>query len=314
LVAYISWQGIKLIHRELEEFYNNGKEISIILGIGDGPNESDAIRYLIQRFTKADIFLFHVPVDHYTFHPKIYIFNNHLKTLAFIGSNNFTTGGLFCNSECCVKLSFDNRNNKEIYREINSIWNSYSQPLGPFKRRNLRRIDQRLLVEYSKRNLAIQKTRQKVNTQAFDKLFPAIQIERPVVPMIKLPKKKKKEKYRTTLLLEILRETGMEGTQVQIPRKVIDEYFDVPGSGHQTVELKFKNNPIRPAVICHFSNNTHRISFPEVAGVKRPLLMKFNKFKKNIYTVELIKGKEYEKLIKLCTNQTRSAARRWGEL
>lgn len=63
--------------------------------------------------------------------------------------------------------------------------------------------------------------------------------------------------------------------------------------------------------ICHFANNTHRISFPEVAGLKRPLLMKFNKMIENKYGVEIIKGKRYKNLIKVCSNQTRYAAKHW---
>jgi hypothetical protein len=115
----------------------------------------------------------------------------------------------------------------------------------------------------------------------------------------------------TVLLLEILNETGAEGTQVQIPSKVIDEYFQVPTIGHQTIELKFSKKPLRPAVICHFPNNTHRISFPELANIKRPLLMSFKKIKNSVFGIELFKGKQYKKIVRLCTNQTRSAARRW---
>lgn len=313
LVAYISWQGIRLIHKELENFYDDGKPISIILGIGDGNTESDAIMYLMQRFPRAQVFLFHIPVKYFKFHPKMYIFSDKSKMLVFIGSNNFTTGGLYFNSECCVKLSLEIKSDKKICQEVENIWKCYSKPSKFFKPRNLHRMDIKLLEAYSSaiQSIPIPKDRQTSETKNFNKIFPFIPIERPVLPTEKPKKDVKKEKVGDTLLLEILKETGAGGTQVQIPRKVIDDYFTVPVTGRQTIELKFKGKEIRPAVICHFDNNTHRISFPELAGVERPLLMRFGKLEENVYAVELIKGIKYRRLITLCTNQTRSAARKW---
>jgi hypothetical protein len=153
--------------------------------------------------------------------------------------------------------------------------------------------------------------RQSSQARNFDKIFPTVHIERPVVHTTRKKVAKRRPRSRNTLLLEILRETGAGGTQVQIPRTVIDDYFHVPTSGHQTIELRFGSKPFRPAVICHFANNTHRISLPEVAGLERPLLLRFTKLETNMYAVQLIRGRKYNDVIKLCKNQTRFAARRW---
>lgn len=311
LVAYISWPGIRLIHKELEQFHDSGKKLSMIIGIGDGYSESAGIQYLMERLYNSDLFIFHAPLQNFTFHPKIYIFSNGIKCLAFIGSNNFTTGGLFCNCECCVKLSLNYQTDTTICKEIETVWSSYEKPLKPFQKGNLKRVNQRLLTDYSKQIKPLQRTRQTLKTPILKNIFPVIKIERPAIPHVKVQTSTEKSSSKNILLLEILKETGAEGTQVQIPRKVIDEYFDVPSTGHQTIELQIGNRQIRPAVICHFSNNTHRISFPELANQKRPLLMKIVKAKGNMYKVELLKGKHYKKFIKRCTHQTRSAARKW---
>lgn len=324
MVAYVSWAGVRLIHGALENFYDAGNNVAIVLGISEGLSESHAIRYLVQRFPNADISLFHVPVNRYIFHPKIYAFDNSKESMIFIGSNNLTTGGLFGNSECCVKLSLEKKRDKKIFSNVDKIWDEYSKPKKPFKSGNSRKIDEKLLLAYSGKDKLTRQVKKKVKPSVFDKLFPSIEIEWPVIPYVKLPKSKSvrskgrkssgksaKSKGRNNLFLEIMKETGAGGTQVQIPKMVIDGYFDVPDYGHQTIEVKIENDPVRPAVICHFPNNTHRISFPEIANVRRPLLMEFGKAQKNIYTVRMIKGKTYSNLIKQCTNKTRKGARRW---
>ncbi|MBW2321269.1 MAG: phospholipase D family protein [Deltaproteobacteria bacterium] len=311
LVAYISWPGIRLIHKELELFHDSGKQVSMIIGVGDGYSESTGIRYLMERLYNANLFIFHAPLQSFTFHPKMYLFSNEVECLAFIGSNNFTTGGLFCNCECCVKLSLNYKSDAKTCEEVETVWSSYEEPLKPFEKGNLKRIDQKLLTDYSKQIEPLRRTRHKLKTPILKNIFPAVKIQRPAIPDVKVQTSTKKSSAKRILLLEILKETGVEGTQVQIPRKVIDEYFDVPSTGHQTIELQIGNRPIRPAVICHFGNNTHRVSFPELARHKRPLLMKIVKVKQNLYKVELLKGRNYEKFIKKCTHQTRSAARRW---
>ncbi len=316
LVAYISWQGISLIHRELEKFHDDGNKISIIVGLGDGFSEPDALRYLMQRLSKGQIFVFHVPVKHFIFHPKIYIFSNRNKSLVLIGSNNFTMGGLFCNSECCVKLLIDHKKDDKSYKAINEIWNIYATPKYPFLRKNLRRISERLLSAYSKGRII--KPRIARRGKTFDKIFPAIDIPLPDTFLFhkkkrvkKVTRDKKPKEDNNVLLLQILRETGADGTQVQIPREVVEEYFNIPTVGHQTIEIKFKGRVIRPAVVSHFPNYTHRISFPEIAKLYRPILMKFERIRNDFYLVELICGVKYKRLIKKCTRQTRHMARKW---
>ncbi|MBU1808710.1 MAG: phospholipase D family protein, partial [Candidatus Omnitrophica bacterium] len=318
LIAYISWSGLALVHEKLEAFHDLNKKISLIIGVGDDGSEIDALRYLKQRFSKADIFVFHASVERYKYHPKVYIFSNKKKSLLFIGSNNLTNGGLFCNSECCVKLEIDHKQNKALYNSINEVWKSYANPQAPFSKNNLHRISEKLFAVYPKKVIK----KQRIETDRFNKslnsIFPPIKI--PATPKTTLIRQVIRSRKRTrlnkrisqnVLFLEVLKETGAGGTQVQIPREAIEKYFNVPTIGHQTIEIQVEQNAIRPAVICHFLNNTHRISFQEIAYSRRPFLMKFIHKGMKLYSVKFLKGKEYKKEIAKCKNQTRSLAKRW---
>lgn len=322
LIAYISWGGLQLIHKEMEEFYDSGNKIFMIVGIGEGVSEPDALRYLMQRFTKAAIYVFHVPLPYYTFHPKIYIFSNRRESLILIGSNNLTTGGLLSNTECCIKLLLNHRTDSTLYNNINSIWEMYATPKPPFHIKNLQKINEKILDLYSKRRKTIVRDKLLRRAQAFKEVFPTIEQPELMKKLAAIEKRQKKGTYvikrktvsDSVLLLQVLKETGAGGTQVQIPRVAIEKYFCVSTAGHQTIEIKFKKNPFRPAVICHFNNNTHRISIPEIEKFTRPLLIKFSKLDDKSYLVTPIRAKQYKRLIKRCTEQTRTSAKKWAIL
>jgi len=309
LVAYVSWQGVGLIHEQLEAFYDRGNKVSMILGVGDNRGEIDVLRYLKQRFPLSNLSVFHAPDQNYTFHPKVYIFSNQSNSLVLLGSNNLTSGGLFGNTECCIKLSIENSVDLMVNRGINGLWKEYFDPKPPFSKRNLRTIGKKLFALYEKREKSYKTERPKMK-DALDIIFPKLKLpSSPQVSFLK-PQSKQYGKKKDTLLLQILKETGAGGTQVQIPREVILNYFNVPAAGQQTIEVKVADAAIRPAVICHFGNNTHRISFPEITKMKRPFLMKFLR-KGRIYFIYFVVGQKYRDMVIHCKNQTRYSAKKW---
>lgn len=313
LIAYVSWDGINLIRKGLEAFHDSGNKIALIVGLGGGTSESQTLRYLMQRLPKARNFVFHSSTVNYTFHPKIFIFSNINESLIFVGSNNATGGGLFCNTECCVKIQIENGKDKDIHDKINQIWESYSNPKSPFHPKSLKVINEKFLTSCSKMD------RKNIREKKFDKkifssLFPEVKILALPVDSLPLDKKGKRKAAAkgNAMLMEIMKkETGGGGTQVQFPREAIEDYFGFPTQGHQTIELRFKGKEARPAVFSHFSNNTHRVSLQEITGLKRPLIIKFSREGENIYSAELIIGRAYSHAIKKCNRQTRKDARRW---
>jgi len=319
LVAYVSWGGIGLIHEKLETFYDQGNNLSLIIGVGDDGSEIDVLRYFKQRFPKADINIFYAPTQNYKFHPKVYMFSGNKESLIFIGSNNLTKGGLFCNSECSTKLEIHHKKDKKIYDSLNVLWKTYSDPKPPFFIGNLHKLSKKLFAVYPKSGAKKQKVKQTTFNKLLESIFPSIKI--PAIPKTTLQRQfvRHKKQVRLSkkcrgkvLFLQVLKETGLSGTQVQIPREVIEGYFNVPTTGHQTIEIQIEKGAIRPAVICHFKNNTHRISFPEIAKFRRPLLMKFINEDSKLYKVNSLKGSNYKKGLKKCTKQTRYSAKRWG--
>lgn len=319
LVAYLSWDGIGLIHEAMEKFYDKGNQISMIVGVANNSSERDVLRYLKQRLPKANIYVFNSASPSYEFHPKLYYFENKKNSLLFIGSNNFTGGGLYSNSECSVKIKFAHNMDRGLYSSVMKVWTTYFDPKTPFSKSNLRKVDNKLLSIYNK-NISnnVQKSNLKLR-KALASIFPSIIIPKQshsLVRPAKLKNKmvkidKKDNKNKRYFILEVKKETGADGTQVQIPVEAIKDYFNVSDVGHQTIELKVNNNPIRPAVICHFKNNTHRISFPEISKFHRPLIIKFIRVEKNIYKILFLKSIAYKNSIKHCVNQVRRDAKRW---
>ena len=319
LIAYISWGGLSQIQKELEGFYDRGNRLEFIIGICDHGSDENALRYLKDRFPGARIRVFHVPINRYTFHPKLYIFSNKDKTLIIIGSNNLTLGGLAVNSEVYVKLTLDNKADIHTINGVKKIWGSYSKPTKPFKQGNLRKISEKFLLKYAKERKSKRKMKQSMVKSEINDLFPAIEIPTPEVkrPPIKRSKKSIKRKKAATdggrlLLMEVLRETGTAGMQVQIPKKASQNFFRARSDEHQTIRVQFQSQESRPAVICHFPNNTHRINFPEIADLERPLLMEIIKQKEDSYEIRIIRaGRKFNRLILKCTNQTRTGSKRW---
>jgi len=314
LVAYISWAGIDLIHEELEKFYDKGGRVSFIIGVADNSTEYHVLKYLKDRLPKAQINIFYAP-GNFEFHPKMYFFKGKNDSQLFIGSNNLTNGGLNLNSECCAKINFKQNIEPEMYASVMKVWATYGKPNKPFYKSNIKKVDNKFLLNYSK---CVSKKKSKSNSslrKSLSKLFPKVNI--PLNAKHKLNKKiikneqpKKIVKGRI-FLLEVKKETGAGGTQVQLPIEAINEFFNVEINKNQTIEVQVNSEPKRPAVICHFKNHTHRISFNEIIKFNRPLIIKFMKISDQSYKVSFVQGALFKKLIKKCKNQIRIGAKKW---
>ncbi|MCX6280196.1 MAG: phospholipase D family protein [Bacteroidetes bacterium] len=319
LVAYLSWNGLDTIYEELESFYeSNNSQLKMIIGIGSSTSEIDVLRYLNERMPKGSFNVFNASNVNYTFHPKIYYFDKKETLTVFIGSSNLSLGGISINSECSIKLILDRGSDHVLLKEFETVWATYSNPQSPFKKNNLRSIDKELLKGLEKFRVSlgkIEKTQRRKSNE-LKNLFPELII--PVTSTISHikanPQNKKiiKPSAGSILFLEVLTETGANGTQVQIPTYVLENYFGVnQNMVHKTIQLQFPNNEFRPSVICLFGNYTYRFTITEIATFDRPLLLKFEKLGSNKYFVSFLRGIIYNTQIKNCINQTRSGAKRW---
>jgi HKD family nuclease len=317
LVAYLSWPGLDTIYEELEAFYETkDTQLKMVIGLGNSTSEIDVLRYLKERMPKGSFKVFNASNISYTFHPKIYYFDKKDSLTVFIGSSNLSLGGISINSECLIKLEIDRNTDKLILKEIEDVWDTYSNPKSPFKRNNLKSIDTALLrgLEKFRKRLDKIEKKQKRESNDLKKIFPELKI--PIISTVShsplISHKKSTFKSGINLFLEVLTETGANGTQVQIPSEVLIDYFGVDGDkSHKTIQLKFPGSEFRPSVICRFSNFTYRFTISEIVNFDRPLLLKFTKLGHNKYIVSFIRGIPYKKQIQNCTNQTRSGAKHW---
>ncbi len=314
LVAYTSWEGIVLIHKELERFYDSKKKVSIILGVSDSLFEYDVLRYLIERYPKADIRVFSAANVNYEFHPKCYLFKGMKKSKFIVGSNNLTLGGLYSNSECSLIIEYDKNKEKKFDKEVTSLFQTYSAPHKPFSRENLKKIDQKFLSYYRKLSDSKAKIKKRQTKTLKESVFPEIEIilhRKERIEKTKTKSRTKTKKAILTLLLEVKKETGVGGTQVQIPAEVVRNFFKVSNTGHQTIEVRVDQKTLRPAVLCHFKNNTHRITFPEIFELDRPLILKMEKIEARLYDVSILSKEKYKENIRICDDGSRSGAKKW---
>ena len=317
LVAYLSWPGLDTIYEELEDFYETkDAQLKMVIGIGNSTSEIDVLRYLKERMPKGSFKVFNASNINYTFHPKIYYFDKKDSLTVYIGSSNLSLGGISINSECSIKLEIDRNKDKVLLKEIEDVWDTYSNPQSPFKKNNLKSIDSALLIgleKFRKRLNKIEKN-QKRGSNDLKELFPKLDIPAVTIASHSPLKNQNKKTFKpgANLFLEVLTETGANGTQVQIPSEVLSGYFGVDSDKvHKTIQLKFPACEFRPSVICRFYNFTYRFTISEIVNFERPLLLKFIKLGHNKYSVSFIRGIQYKKQIQTCTNQTRSGAKHW---
>jgi len=103
-VAFVKAGGILHLAPALQAFVARGGRIEIVAGIDEGITTRQALELVIKYSTMA--YVFHNPVA--TFHPKVYLFEAPSKqAIAFIGSSNLTSGGLYTNYEVNLGLEFD---------------------------------------------------------------------------------------------------------------------------------------------------------------------------------------------------------------
>jgi HKD family nuclease len=125
----------------LYEFARGGNTIELTFGAdrfsGETPGtEYDAIKIIVEKLDAlptAKIFLYHERKR--TFHPKIYLFANESTqhALLFVGSSNWTPGGLFTNIEAnvAVHLDLSTDAHRACYETVRGCFEQYWQGSPP---------------------------------------------------------------------------------------------------------------------------------------------------------------------------------------
>jgi len=117
VVAFARVGPLQRLAKEIAAWRGGGKTIHAVFGIDDNITSAEAIGFGLTHFT--EIRIAHVPGTFSPiFHPKIYAFAGPRRALAFIGSNNLTTGGLETNFETCIELDMALPADQAVWNDV----------------------------------------------------------------------------------------------------------------------------------------------------------------------------------------------------
>lgn len=341
LTAFVTIGGILSFEQPLRNFLINENRLEWILGIDNGITSKEALSYLrglkLEFNNLVDIKVFSAGSNQYIFHPKLYSFENEEKCVLITGSANATSGGLLSNFELSMVATFtkDSLEGTQTYQQFNEVWDQYATPNHPLEASNLldilspeitellnsgeTRIETSAEGRHQRRRHPLRgNSKGKELAQIIREKYGNRSVTRAGIQDQEIVFDQEHETILPDILImDILTET--RGTQVQLPKAIINRYFPNQQENH----LYFNNGEsvtfedIRPIVILEH-NDTRRIEIREIRGVARPLIIRFNRIPEfiNRYIYELIDTghPEFDQLdILLDTegHQSRAGSRRW---
>ena len=135
-VAYAKVAPLEKLRGDLEGWKEEGKSLEAVFGVDQQGTSLEALRFCLDLFDS--VWVFHQYGLSFTFHPKLYLFQGQNESLAYVGSNNLTTGGTETNFECGLKLDLRLSQDEELIREIEEAWEE--------TRKHSRELDDELLA------------------------------------------------------------------------------------------------------------------------------------------------------------------------
>jgi len=150
-VAFVKASGVWHIATNLRSFIGNGKSVKFVVGIDHRGTSSEGLRMLLDCIGAAgEIWISHNQ-NPFTFHPKVYVFENEFRAAISVGSGNLTEGGLYTNYEAILTLNLrmEEESERKLYEAISESireWSDFESGLS-------RRLDEEFLNELIQRNL-----------------------------------------------------------------------------------------------------------------------------------------------------------------
>lgn len=117
IVAFAKNSGVLRLKPALEQFKAHGSNINVFVGIDLDGTSYEA---LVSLSKLADaLYVVHAESEQ-TFHSKIYNFTKEGNSIAVVGSNNLTAGGLWTNLESCsiARLDFNVESDQAVQQQI----------------------------------------------------------------------------------------------------------------------------------------------------------------------------------------------------
>jgi hypothetical protein len=217
-----------------------------------------------------------------TYHPKLFIFEGRSDVLILSGSNNLTGYGLISNVEFATSIKLPKLDSSvkkweaEIHRSSSVLTSSL---LSSYKRQ---RDDRQKNLENAKVSWQFTwKERKKARRVAGKK---TATIKSPIALEGK------------TLIYEIMpRETGTDGSQIQILKPVAIKFFGIPDRMGSTITIWLKNvetEESRSLSMTYNNNTTFRLSIHEASFTARPCFVVFRRTKAKRFDFAVISESE----------------------
>jgi hypothetical protein len=121
--AFVALRAILRLRDKLLVHARQGCQLRFVVGIDLSGTSRDVLKELLRW--NCEVFIFHNPLEHVTFHPKIYMFERESAATLIVGSNNLTDGGFYTNYEAAVRHDFKLPGENETFH-------AFIEPLQPF--------------------------------------------------------------------------------------------------------------------------------------------------------------------------------------
>lgn len=324
--AFARWDGLGLISSEVENLLKNGGHFESIFGAGNGITTPDSLLYglylkelypdLVNPLIVEDRFINSI------FHPKFYVFEFKVGSVAVVGSANLTGGGLVRNTELAVQLEI--AVGSKLEKELHGAWNNLLKLALPVTAKRVREM-------FAGARAGSESDVREGSRGGTGKPYLSKGPKASPKPLFKkvlgLKSSTKKSKILSKLdtlsekplklYLQIFEtETGGSGGnlgyQVQLPVATLATYFGVGTAETRKAEFRFKDETVVTNLI-HFENNTHRVRLKPILEIKRPAVLIFTRVSDDVYDVRPAKADRYAAILSSkCTQQSRVGSRRWG--
>lgn len=115
-VAWAKRSGLGRVWETLGDFKAQGGRVIIVVGVSEGGATKEGLELVLDIADEG--YVFHDPRR--TFHPKVYFASSCGKRSLFVGSSNFTAGGLSWNYEASIWINLDAGEGQDITDEVDA--------------------------------------------------------------------------------------------------------------------------------------------------------------------------------------------------
>jgi len=301
----VTQSGWRLIQKDAKTWLKNlnNRKIKAYVGTDHGLTDPNALKDMQKAGVNIKLLMNYNGI----FHPKVvWFFQNKNRGKILFGSNNLSDAGLKYNIEFAslVNLSQENRNLSNWHEVIDSCSEDLTADL---------------LKSYLKEKEEFGEKRAKTNTAGSFTWSKRRGAKKGLKKFRGKSRSRRLDKAkRGDLILEIMnRETGMGGSQIQIPMDAAWPFFHLDNHPKASTQISLTNKQTsesRKLTMTRFANHTTRLVIHELDYRDRPCFILFRRMTNNKFTFEIIKKSIepdlYKDLLVQCSS-TRRGSRRW---